>query len=37
LAFSPVAPTPSVLLRPEALRLERANPTHLIGRADDIA
>jgi hypothetical protein len=26
----------SVLLRPEALRLERANPAHLIGRVQDI-
>jgi hypothetical protein len=26
----------SVLLRPEALRLERGNPAHLFGRADDI-
>jgi hypothetical protein len=26
----------SVLLRPEALRLERANPAHLAGRAEDI-
>jgi hypothetical protein len=26
----------SMLLRPEALRLERADPEHLVGRADDI-
>src|ERR1700719_3782683 len=26
----------SILLRPDALRLERGNPTHLFGRADDI-
>jgi hypothetical protein len=26
----------SVLLRPEALRLERGNPAHLFGRADDV-
>src|SRR5215467_8148621 len=26
----------SVLLRPEALRLERANPAHLFGRREDI-
>src|SRR6266404_6883144 len=26
----------SVLLRPEALRLERANPAHLVGRREDI-
>src|SRR5947209_1965507 len=26
----------SVLLRPDALRLERANPAHLVGRTQDI-